>query len=266
LSTGNTLFLWRGPLVFSEWDGWKPDTVPELYRPILPPTFRHIPQSLCPFCGRHLGEDEWSIIEQGREYTLTCPTCGFSFEHMLEYNMTLAFPNYHRFSFSSLREFHVDDARVGLDELGAHLRRRFSDVYGLSPRRFELLMGDVFRQLGYIVRITKASRDGGYDLCLLERGTDEQILVECKRYRVDRRIGVELVRQLLGVQLREGVRRAKLITTSRFTTSAIAETRQAEAVSGFTVDLVDADDIVEALSVYNTALPPLRLHPFFDGK
>jgi len=249
-----------------EFDGVDRKTLPPLYEPIAPPTFRHIPQSICPFCNRRLGEDNWSIIDQGRQYTMACPVCGFTFEHLLEYHVSLAFPSNHRFFVATLRQFHLSDAEVTMEELGSHLRRRFKDVYSLSPRRFEFLVADLFRNQGFAVRLTKASRDGGYDIHLLEKNSGEQILVECKRYREARKVGVTLVRQLLGVQVREGVRRAKFVTTSGFTQGVEKEVCQAQAMSGFNVELLDANDLAEALAVYNTALPPLHLHPLLREK
>lgn len=197
---------------------------------------------------------------------MLCPMCGFNFEHHLEYYITNAFPSVHRFYCSTLRQFEINDSALTLQELGSHLRRRFRDVYSLSPRRFELLIADAFRNQGFEVRLTKTTRDGGYDLHLLESSSGTQVLVECKRYRKDRKVGVAPVRQLLGVQVREGVRRATLITTSGFTTGAKEESLQARNTSGFSIQLMDADDILRALSVYNALLPPLDLHPVLRAK
>jgi restriction system protein len=162
---------------------------------------------------------------------------------------------WHRFYLSSLRDFAVNDAEVSLKELGAHLRRNVSDIYTISPRRFELLVAELFREHGYAVRLTKAARDGGYDVVLLERGSGEQTLIECKRYQVGRRVGVGAVRQLLGVQLREAARHAKLVTTSSFTREAVKEVAQVERNSPFTLELVDIEGLMRAMAVFNTALP-----------
>jgi hypothetical protein len=87
--------------------------------------------------------------------------------------------------------------------------------------------------------------------------------VECKRYHTGHMVGAALVRQLLGVQVREGIRHAQLVTTSGFTKPAHDETAKALEVSRFVLELVDASDLIRALSLYNTALPALDRHPLF---
>jgi Restriction endonuclease len=255
-----SLFLWRGAEQMIEFDGVDHSKLPPLYRPIAPRTFRHIPASRCPFCDTALGASQCDVLEPGYTYAMTCPLCGFRFEHHLDFmGGPGGFPMWHRFYFSSLRDFDVNDPEVGLSELGAHLRRNISDIYTLSPRRFEFLVAEVFREHGYAVRLTKAARDGGYDVVLLERGGGQQTLVECKRYQKGRRVGVGVVRQLLGVQLREAARHAKLITTGTFTREAVKEVAQVERNSQFRLELVDIESLMTAMSVFNTTLPSLNV-------
>lgn len=71
---------------------------------------------------------------------------------------------------SALREFNISDPAVALAELGAHLKRSFSDVYSLSWQRFEDLVADVFRcNYASDVIQTARSADGGADMLLLSR-------------------------------------------------------------------------------------------------
>jgi restriction system protein len=154
----------------------------------------------------------------------------------------------------------VDDAKLGLDELGAHLKRKFSDVYSISPRRFEELVANIYRHLGYDVRLTKSTRDGGFDVILLDAGSDEQIIVECKKYSLHRKVGIGVVRELLGAQVLGGFSEAKLVTSSHFT--FVAEevpSKLLEMSTSFHLELVDADQLLRNLEVYNKELPPLYL-------
>ena len=161
---------------------------------------------------------------------------------------------------SILRELNVNSSEIGLDELGSHLRRRRDDIYYLTPLRFEQLVEDVFTNLGYATRRTLQTRDGGYDIILLERSTGDQILVECKRYRANRRVGVGIVRELIGVQILTGIRRAKLVTSSTFTKPAMEAAESLYIVSSsLDLELVDSDDLFRALEIYNTRLPPLNI-------
>jgi hypothetical protein len=89
----------------------------------------------------------------------------------------------------TLREIGINDSELGLHELGSHLKRNFSDIYSLSSRRFELLVEDVFRSLGYATRITKCTRGNGYNSILLEQAQNKQIIVEVKRDAPAKKVG-----------------------------------------------------------------------------
>ena len=155
-----------------------------------------------------------------------------------------------------LKSLNVSDGELALKELGVHLRRQFSDARLITPRRFEELVGDVYRNLGFSVRITAQTHDGGFDLVLVERSTGEQILVECKRYTNGAMVGVDLVRQLIGVQLLQDIPRAKLVTTGNFTSQASRTAQRADS-RGLELELIHAGQLIEMLGVYNHVLPPL---------
>jgi hypothetical protein len=184
-----------------------------------------------------------------------CPLCGWIFVHrdIALYGMT----GQERFG-SSLRDFDLSSAEIGLDELGTHLRRRYSDVYALSWQKFEDIVADVLRRAGkYMIVQTARTADGGADILLLsEDGSCLSGVVECKRYARERTIGVDLIRQIVGVCVDWQVRDATIVTSSAFTSGAY-DLAERFGESGFHVDLVAAQDFLNALKVYNAALPPL---------
>jgi restriction system protein len=203
-------------------------------------------------------------VSHGRS-TCRCPFCGFW--HRYEYYGGLPDePTYDQAcrQVALLKELSFNSSELALDELGSHLKRRFRDIYFLPPRRFEELIADIYRQQGFHTRLTKYSRDGGYDVLLVEQSSGVQTIVECKRYAHGRLVRVQHVRQLLGVQLRLGVPLAKLVCTSGFTRPALTLAREINnGASGFQLDLIDAHELLSALEVYNTRLPPLNAHPSF---
>lgn len=236
------LFVWRG---LSEDDGssnpwWKSS---HIYRGF---------EKRCPFCA---GVYEHSVDKWPTAMRISdrCTLCGF--EHGLNDghgDQDFWYNSYVR----TLREMSINDSELGLDELGSHLKRNFTDVYSLSSRRFELLVEDVFRNLGYATRITKCTRDNGYDIILLEHNQNKQIIVEVKRYAVARKVGVATVREVLGVQLLRGFREAIIVTSSEFSSIARKE-RDLGALNGYNLTLLDASDLLSALELYNASLPPL---------
>ena len=97
-----------------------------------------------------------------------------------------------------------------------------SKLFHLGSRDFELLVADIFRAQGYTVKVTPASKDGGYDVLarIENKIRKESLIIECKRYRVDRPVGVEVVRSVLGSIEPSLCSAAVVITTSNFTSGA----------------------------------------------
>lgn len=108
------------------------------------------------------------------------------------------------------------------DHLILKLKRQPESIYDISPRKFEELLAELLTDLGWEVELTKATGDGGKDiLAYLDTDIGKILcLVEAKRYREDRKIGVDLVRSLFGTLYDHRASSAMLITTSSFTAGA----------------------------------------------
>jgi restriction system protein len=91
------------------------------------------------------------------------------------------------------------------------------DLYALSPRSFERYVADLFRKKGYKVTIRGRSGDHGVDLELESTGR-RRAIVQCKRYR--NAVGPDIVRELFGTMIHEGVHHAFLVTTADITPAA----------------------------------------------
>ena len=199
----------------------------------------------CPCC------DQKTVVRAstGGGWAGRCPLCGWYLSSILGYLDIRE---------SVLREFDINAQEVTLNELGAHLKRRYRDVYDLSWRRFEELVADVFKEHGFDTVLTAPTKDGGADV-LLFRDSRRCIdaIVECKKYRQDRRVGIGSVRALVGVAVAWETKRAFLVTSSDFSTdSKVAANRY--GTLGFEVDLVGASELLQLLGAYNTKLPPLH--------
>jgi HJR/Mrr/RecB family endonuclease len=102
------------------------------------------------------------------------------------------------------------------------LRKRPEDIFKLSSRKYEELVAELLSDMGYDVELTPATRDGGKDILAYFKtdcGTF-LCLVEAKRYRSDRKIGVELVRTLYGTLLDYQANSAMMVTSSSFSKDA----------------------------------------------
>jgi hypothetical protein len=108
------------------------------------------------------------------------------------------------------------------EELISYLAKHPEMMYDVSPRKFEELVAELLYRMGYDVELTPYSKDGGYDILAIWRGEVGSLLtlVECKRYRLDRPVGVEHVRNLIGVWDSVRASHAMIATTSSFTSGA----------------------------------------------
>jgi division/cell wall cluster transcriptional repressor MraZ len=98
-------------------------------------------------------------------------------------------------------------------------------MHQLTPRQFEEFVAELYSRQGFEVVLTPETRDGGVDLYVVEHTAYGRLLtvVDCKRLRPDRPVGVELVRTLLGTIKIKDASAGVIATTSRFTKDALAE-------------------------------------------
>ncbi|MAU00889.1 MAG: hypothetical protein CL608_27405 [Anaerolineaceae bacterium] len=96
---------------------------------------------------------------------------------------------------------------------------KLEELYNLHPADFERYVARLFRQKGYKAAVRGRSGDLGVDLVLTRQG-GKRAIVQCKRYR--NTIGPDIVRELYGTLIHEGVSHAFLVTTADISESARA--------------------------------------------
>ena len=118
----------------------------------------------------------------------------------------------------------------------------------LSGVEFENLCSALLHKMGFEVKTTKASGDGGIDLIAwnnepLKKG---KYIIQCKRYNGT--VGEPVIRDLYGVVMAERANKGVLITTGSFTTSAIrfAENKQ--------IELIDGNSLRDLLNTYQVRI------------
>jgi restriction endonuclease Mrr len=134
------------------------------------------------------------------------------------------------------------------EELLCVISRTPDLLYQLAPRKFEELIARLFADRGYEVSLTKATRDGGYDLLakISDGITSSVILAECKRYKKENKVGVEVVRGLYGVTEAHRANQGLIITSSFFTKDA----RDEQLRIGNRIGLRDFNNLVGWLKPY----------------
>ncbi len=88
----------------------------------------------------------------------------------------------------------------------------------MSWQDFEFLVGEYFRRRQFRVEETKSGADGGADL-IATKGM-EKYLVQCKHWKANK-VGVKVVRELLGVMVGVGATGGFVVTSGEFTQDAI---------------------------------------------
>ena len=108
------------------------------------------------------------------------------------------------------------------NDLLSQLKANPEDIHRLTPRKFEELIAELLKDRGWDVELTKETRDGGKDiLAYLETDVGRLLcLVEAKKYRKDRPVGVSLIRNLYGTLCDANATSGMLVTTSTFTQDA----------------------------------------------
>jgi restriction system protein len=110
-------------------------------------------------------------------------------------------------------------AMAALSALRATLNRQMLErqtgldsLRELPRKQFENLLGETYRRQGYKVKeALGGGADGGVDLKLQRNG--DTVVVQCKRWK-DRRVPVEIVRELYGVMIHNAATSAKLDATT----------------------------------------------------
>ena len=119
-------------------------------------------------------------------------------------------------------------------------------------RIFEELVAEIFKEFGYVIELTKKTRDGGKDIIALKKTeglVEEKILIECKHW--EDKIDVKPVRNLIGVAISQEELPTGIIlaTTSHFTKDA--EKITINSAIKMELERKDYDDILEWIQEYD---------------
>jgi Restriction endonuclease/Sigma-70, region 4 len=146
-----------------------------------------------------------------------------------------------------LQEEHIVRIREFSKELITNLAKHPKYLYNIHHRDFERLIAHILETIGFEVQLTAPVRDGGCDIIAFstdDLGIKTKYIVECKRYRPNRHVGVRLVRSLSAVKGTKRAHHAVLATTSYFTRDAIVF---AQDPLVFGLHLKDFDEITRWL-------------------
>ena len=146
-----------------------------------------------------------------------------------------------------------EEIRVAVKRLNAELilelGKQPEAMYELSSGTFEELVAELLEDMGYDVKLTPRTRDGGRDIIAVFKLPHADILtiVDCKHFAKHRKIGPDIVQRLLWVADRnDKASQAMLVTTSSFTSGS----KIIEKEYKWKLSLKDFNDIKVWLSQY----------------
>ncbi|OPC62431.1 hypothetical protein BAY13_06315 [Elizabethkingia bruuniana] len=122
-------------------------------------------------------------------------------------------------------------------------------LYKISPREFEKVIAELLYNNGFEVELTKQTRDNGFDILALkyvDNLSPIKYLVECKRYKPDRKIGIEIIRGFKEVIQTEQANKGLIVTTSYFSADAIRKQKE----TPYLLDYKDKDELMNWVSEY----------------
>jgi restriction endonuclease Mrr len=107
------------------------------------------------------------------------------------------------------------------DLLFKYLARRPEQFYNLTPFEFEQVIAELFVRFGFDVTLTARTRDNACDIVAIERRISRQmLLIECKRYAPQNKVGIGPVQRLHGLVQGYGANKGIIATTSWFSSPA----------------------------------------------
>jgi Restriction endonuclease len=121
-------------------------------------------------------------------------------------------------------DFFRSSAAIQVDRrLIDYLRANPEKMHELDPRCFEEFVAELLDRFGYAVRLGPRGRDGGVDVFAEKNGPvgPELTLVQCKKYRADRKVGEPTVKQLWADVTDRRASRGLAVTTSCFSSTAL---------------------------------------------
>lgn len=115
-------------------------------------------------------------------------------------------------------------------------------IKSLSPKAFEDLTAALFRRMGYKVKQTPYSNDGGKDAFAEKNGI--QYLIECKHYKEDAKISRPLLQKLYAAMNENHIQHGIYVATCSYTQTAIEYGQQ------FHIELIDNSRLLSLLRKY----------------
>lgn len=124
------------------------------------------------------------------------------------------------------------------------------DLLRLTPEEFERVVADLWRAMGYAVRLTAGPGDAGVDVvATMDTGVPATMFIQAKCYSPPNKVGVREIREYSSLLRKPDVDTVVVVCSSGFTDQAIVEAREQK------VRTIDGPQLVMLLNQYNVPVP-----------
>ncbi|MBS1663376.1 MAG: pentapeptide repeat-containing protein [Bacteroidetes bacterium] len=140
----------------------------------------------------------------------------------------------------------IDDLSILQQAILIDIQRNPRNLRFLKGRLFEELVAELLSSYGWVVELTKKTRDGGYDIFAISKdisGLKSSWIIECKGW--ENKVGIDVVRALYGVKADLKVSNALLATTSEFSGDVLKY-----KASRYDLELKDYYGLLEWINTY----------------
>ncbi|MGV7120305.1 restriction endonuclease [Sphingopyxis sp. 550A] len=120
--------------------------------------------------------------------------------------------------------------------------QRLVRIDELGWRDFERLIAQMLEAEGYQVELMQGSKDGGVDVVAVKNLEGIGLLKsvwQAKKHRIDRKVGLSMVRELADTRIEHGASKAIIVTTSFLTSGALARVER----DRYQLGKVDRDEL-----------------------
>jgi restriction system protein len=150
-----------------------------------------------------------------------------------------------------LKELDLKDVSIPLGEVRKYIAAKKDKVYEVAPAVFEDIVGSVFQDFGYRIRVTGQrvpGKEGDDGIDVILESSAGTIGVQVRRYKKSLRIEAEAIRSLAGALLVGGHTKGVFVTTSEFRRGAVRTAEQLTAM-GRPVELVNTEEFFKKLGI-----------------
>lgn len=134
------------------------------------------------------------------------------------------------------------------DSVIRRLQKSPEDIYKITPRQFEEIIAELLSNMGWDVELTQETRDGGKDILAYMNTEIGRFLclVEAKRHRKKRPVGVGIIRNLYGTFCDYQANSAMLVTSSHFSD----DSKDFQKKHSYQLSLKEYKDVVNWIQKY----------------